>query len=105
MKGLSSLSFTALWLISSPMSGMAMDLDKMGMASGLAEVLSKAEGCGYQIDEAALEKYYESNGLATPEILSYISNSISVAKFGDQPSKSDCTLARTTARSIGVLSQ
>lgn len=105
MKPLFALSFVSISMISSFTSAVAMDLDKMGMASGLAEVLSKADGCGYQIDEAALEKYYETNGLATPEILSYISNSISVAKFGSQPTKSDCTLARTTAKSIGVLNQ
>lgn len=83
----------------------AMDLRQMQLASGLVEIITKSGPCGYEIDVAALEAYYAGEGLATPEVLSFISDGVSLSGFDGEPSAADCTLARTTARSIGVLKQ
>jgi len=105
MRAIGAVSVAALGILMFSTPSAALEIEKMSMAGGLAKVISAAGSCGYQIDDAALERYYETSGLATPEILSYISNLITIAKAGDPPTKNDCTLARTTARSIGILSQ
>ena len=80
-----------------------LSLAQMQKASGLAEILTKAKPCGYEVNDAALESYYLNNGLATPEALSFISNTLSLAELDDTPTASDCTMARTTAKAIGLL--
>ncbi len=83
----------------------AVDFKQMQLANGLVEIMNKASPCGYEIDDTALEAYYVDNGLATPELLSFISAGVSLSEYDDPPSSSDCTLARTTARAIGILTQ
>ncbi|TAA54801.1 hypothetical protein [Shinella sp. JR1-6] len=104
MKRTSSL-VAALVLLTPAIAGAAMDINKMQTASGLAEIISRAEHCGYKVDEAALETYYEKSGLANPEALAFISGNIAMSEFAEKPSASTCTLARTTARSIGILAE
>lgn len=80
-----------------------MTIEKMQAASGLATIISNAEHCGFSIDETALENYYLKAGLAEPDALSYISTKLKFAERQEKPSKSVCTMSRTTARSIGIL--
>lgn len=94
--------FVAMLMVTAP-AGAEMNFAKMQIASGLVEIISKAEACGYTVDEGALESYYVEQDLANPETLSFISNSLSVAEMGDPPSSTDCTMARVTGQSIGVL--
>ncbi|MFN4098139.1 MAG: hypothetical protein ACK4GT_00045 [Pararhodobacter sp.] len=85
-------------------SAAAMDTAKMSLANGLAEVIGKAETCGYEIDQNRLDNYFVEQGLDTPEALAWISMMADPMVHGDARA-SDCTLARATARSIGVLAQ
>lgn len=85
-------------------SAFALDFKKQQIAQGLAEILSNAENCGYEIDDAAIEAYYVKVGLDTPEGLAFVTNMVSLNEMGGKKSeKTACTLARTTAKSIGVL--
>lgn len=99
-----SVVTAGIWLAFASASS-AMDLQQMQLANGLSEIMSKAEPCGYAIDDAALEAYFTEHGLATPEILSFISSNVAVGEFAGSPTAADCTLAKTTARSIGILAQ
>lgn len=81
----------------------ALEFEKQQVADGLATIVASSEPCGYALNEEALEAYYVKVGLATPEGLAFVSNMISLKSFGDKPNKTECTLARTTARSSGVL--
>jgi hypothetical protein len=80
-----------------------MDLQLMQKANGLAEIMAKSAACGYEIDQAKLDEYFAKSGLDNPETLSFISSSVQTAEFLGKPTPSDCTIARSTARSIGVL--
>lgn len=80
-----------------------MDLKTMQTAQGLAGIIANADKCGYEIDETALENYYVSKRLNSPDVLSFITNTIDVSKFGDEPTKSKCTMFRTTGKSIGIV--
>ena len=94
---------TAAILVATPAAAQ-LGVAEMQKASGLAEVLKKTKPCGFSVDQAALEKYYAENGLATPEALSFILNSISMAEFEDAPTESDCTISEVTAKALGLLS-
>lgn len=82
-----------------------MSVDQMSKATGLANILKNANACEYSIDQPALESYYVGTDLATPEVLSYISGTVALAEFNEPPSESECTMARVTARSIGILAE
>ncbi|MGO7986111.1 hypothetical protein [Rhizobium leguminosarum] len=74
----------------------------MQSAMGLAQVIANAEPCGYKIDQEGLERYFVKAGLSTPEGLGFVSaNAPRQAK--DSPSQAECTMSRSTAKSIGVL--
>ncbi|KZS54108.1 hypothetical protein [Rhizobium anhuiense] len=81
-----------------------LDLHQMNAALGLAAVVGYADACGYRLDQGALERYFASVGLATPEGFSYIKVNIERAA-AEKPSASECTLSKATARSIGVLAE
>lgn len=83
----------------------AMGLEEMQKADALAKVVSYAKPCGYSVDDAALEKYYETAGLDKPETFAFISNSIAMNEVGDPPSKSECTMARMTAKKLSILAK
>lgn len=80
-----------------------MDIATMSKGNGLAEIIYKAEHCGYKIDQSKLDAYFAANKLDSPEILSWISTAIDAASLEGLPSPSSCTMARATARKIGVL--
>lgn len=80
-----------------------MDFQLMQKASGLAEIMAKSTACGYELDQSKLDEYFAENELDTPETLSFISASVQTADLLGKPTPSDCTIARSTARSIGVL--
>ena len=82
-----------------------MDLMTMQRASGLAQIMARSSSCQFDLDQSKLDAYLQANGLDTPETLSFISSSVQTADLLGAPTPSDCTLARTTARSIGVLAQ
>ncbi len=82
-----------------------IDITTMSKGSGLAEIIFKAEHCGYAVDQAKLDKYFAANGLDTPESLTWISNAIKAAEYEGKPTASDCTMARATARKIGVIAE
>jgi len=92
----------ALLLTASPAAAQ-LGLTEMQKASGLAEVVKKSKPCGYSVDQAALEKYYAENALATPEALSFILAAIAMAEFEPAPSESDCTMSKVTAKALGIL--
>ncbi|TBZ98226.1 hypothetical protein E0H56_03720 [Rhizobium leguminosarum bv. viciae] len=80
-----------------------MSLEQMNAAIGLAQVIANAAPCEYVIDQAGLEHYFVEAGFSTPEGLSYINANIP-REAKDHPSPTECTLSRSTAKSIGVLS-
>ncbi|MGO4133245.1 hypothetical protein ACEQ6A_01640 [Rhizobium brockwellii] len=80
------------------------DLRQMNAALGLAGVVGYADACGYRLDQGALERYFASIGLATPEGFSYIKVNIERAA-AEKPSLSECTLSKATAQSVGLLAQ
>ena len=95
-----------LMLIALPPSARAeMNLQQMQSANGLAEIIKRSKPCGFTIDQAGLEKYYVEQKLDNAETLAFIASSIGLADLDDPPTESDCTMARITARSIGVLAQ
>lgn len=76
----------------------------MAKANGLAEIMVGAEQCGYEIDQAKLDSYFTENGLDTPEILTFISNTVTLEEFGGSAkSQSQCTIAKATARKLDLL--
>lgn len=80
-----------------------MDIVTMQRANGLTEAIKAAKHCGYSIDQSKLEAYYVEAELDDPETLSFISSSIALAEFDAKPDASSCTMARITARKIGIL--
>lgn len=80
-----------------------LSLERMSKANGLANIIANAGACDYSVDQGALESYYVASGLATPEALSYISAAVSLAQYGDEPSESECTMARVTAKALGIV--
>lgn len=82
-----------------------MPLEKMQMAIGLAKIIHNADKCGYEVNQAALSDYYARQKLDDPEALAFVSSAISMEELDeDGPSKSDCTMAITTAKSAGLIS-
>lgn len=79
-----------------------LDIHQMNAALGLASVVGYADACGYRLDQVALERYFASVGLATPEGFSYLKVNIERAT-AEKPSPSECTLSKATAKSIGLL--
>lgn len=82
---------------------LAIEFEQMEIAMGLAQVIAYAEPCGYKVDQAGLETYFEKVGLSTPEGLSYVTVNVP-RQVKEPPSEAGCTMARSTAKSIGVLS-
>lgn len=80
-----------------------MDMMAMQKANGLAGIIAKSSHCGYEVDQPKLEAYFSENGLDTPETLSFIDATVQTADLLGEPSASDCTMAKATARAIGVL--
>lgn len=81
-----------------------MPFDKMQTAIGLAKIIHSAEKCGYEVDQAALSSYYARQKLDDPEALAFVSSAIAMEELDeDGPSKSDCTMAITTAKSAGLI--
>lgn len=80
-----------------------MNLNQMQKAAGLAEIIAKEEPCGYTIDQDKLAQYFEASDLDNPEALFYINGTAQSSGLMGSPTKSDCTMAKTTAQSIGVL--
>ncbi|TBE20532.1 hypothetical protein [Rhizobium ruizarguesonis] len=81
-----------------------LDIHQMNAALGLAGVVGYADVCGYRLDQGALERYFASVGLATPEGFSYTKVNIERSS-AEKPSPSECTLSKATAKSIGLLAQ
>lgn len=80
------------------------DLLLMAKANGLAEIMIGAEQCDYEIDQARLDSYFAEQGLDTPEILTFISNTVTLDEFGGSAkSPSQCTIAKATARKLDLL--
>lgn len=81
-----------------------MPIDKMQMAIGLAKIIHSADKCGYQVNQDALSAYYARVKLDDPEALAFVSSAIAMEELDeDGPSKSDCTMALTTAKSAGLI--
>lgn len=80
-----------------------ISVEQMGVATGLAEIISSADACGYKVDQDALASYYSTQGLATPRVLSFISGTITMNKKAAKPSPSQCTLIKTTATAARLL--
>lgn len=80
-----------------------MTFADMQKADALAKVIGNAEQCGYTIDDAKLEAYYSKSGLDSPEVFSHITNLLDVNTLKPSPTKSECTMARLTAKKIGIL--
>ncbi len=83
-------------------SAMALDSDQKQTAQGLADIISSAPSCGFEVDTPALEAYYAKTGLDTPEGLAYFNHMMTIFS-GSKWDKNACALAKTTAKSIGVL--
>lgn len=83
-------------------SALALDSDQKQIAQGLANILSSAPSCGFEVDTPALEAYYAKTGLDTPEGLAYFNHMMTVVA-GSGGDKNACALAKTTAKSIGIL--
>ncbi|SOC47656.1 hypothetical protein SAMN05892877_13212 [Rhizobium subbaraonis] len=104
MRALLCVGALALGFVAPP-AGAAMGLEEMQAASGLADILTSAEHCGYTVDDQALQNYFVAKKLDTPEILAFIKDSMAGKKFSEKPNSSECTLSRSTAASIGVIAQ
>lgn len=99
-----SICLAAIVLASVGHAAAESDLKLMAKANGLAEIMVGAEQCGYKIDQAKLDSYFTENGLDTPEILTFISNTVTLEEFGGSAkSKSQCTIAKATARKLDLL--
>ena len=97
-----SIAYACALVAVAPLSLWAADYE-IGVANGLAEIIYSAEGCGFVLDEAAVETYYIKNSLDNPKALSHISSMVSIKGMDEPPTKTACTMARVTARSIGIL--
>lgn len=82
-----------------------MNLKQMQIASGLAEIIKNAKPCRYTVDQASLEKYYLASELANAEVLAYIAGLISLSEYDNPPTDTDCTMAKVTAKTIGILAE
>lgn len=81
-----------------------LDLKQMAKANGLAEIIIAAESCGFDVDQVKLDSYFSEHDLDNPEMLTFISNTVTLEKFAGEPkSASECTIARATARKAGLL--
>ncbi|KEC73892.1 hypothetical protein RLPCCGM1_c2011 [Rhizobium leguminosarum bv. phaseoli CCGM1] len=81
-----------------------LDFKQMETATGLAKILGYARVCGYSLDRSALERYFTSAGLATPEGFSYVSANMKHL-FTEKPSEDECTLAKATAKEMGLVAE
>lgn len=93
----------SLVAVSAPAS--AMDLEIQQRASGLALIMAATEPCQFQLDQAALDRYFTTNKFDQPETLSFISNSVVVKKVTGKFDPATCTIARRTAESTGLLAK
>jgi hypothetical protein len=72
--------------------------------SGIGKLIARAGHCGYELDDDALQQYYEKQGLATPQVLAWVSVEASIESAnlaGLAPG--ECSVSKATARSMGVL--
>ena len=80
-----------------------INIATMTKGNGLAEIIYKADHCGYTIDQNKLDAYFAANKLDSPEALAWISSAIDGAALEGAPTSSSCTMAKATARKIGIL--
>ncbi|MBB4439467.1 MULTISPECIES: hypothetical protein [Rhizobium] len=79
-----------------------MNPEKEQTARGLAQIIAYSAQCGYSIDQVQLERYYLQAGLSDPGILGFIHSQIIIKR--KSADASECTLAKVTAKSTGLLS-
>lgn len=69
-------------------------------AMGVAKIISSASACGYDVDQAGMEKHMADVGLNSTAALGIISTAVSVAV---NPSDAECTAIRSTAKALGLI--
>lgn len=96
----------ALALLLFPTSALAQDIpaDISETATGLAQIMTRAEKCGYEIDPTKLKQYFVDQGLDRPDVLAWISHkSAQEAGWVDQTTADECVITKATAESIAVV--
>lgn len=78
-----------------------LDVNDMLAVQGIGSVLAAAKQCGFEIDEAALNKYMESRGILTPEALAIINVQVSYGQE-EEFTPAQCAIHRGFAASIGA---
>lgn len=92
-------SATLAALIVTTGGAMAQEYD-IQAAVGVAKVISSAEPCGYEVDQAGMDKHMAEAGLNSSAALGIISTAVSVA---EKPSEAECTAIRSTAKALGLI--
>lgn len=78
--------------------------EKLQMATGLAQIMARAETCKFAIDADKTRAYYVAQGLATPQVLDYISMKITQETgWVAQTTEAECAITHATAEAIGIL--
>lgn len=73
-------------------------------ATGLAQIMVRAEKCGYQVSPEKLQAYFVEKGMDKPEVLAWISTkSAQEAGWADQTTEAECVITRATAQAAGIL--
>lgn len=75
----------------------------MMKGNGIGEILYKSKPCEFSINQPKLEAYLTKNGMDNPEALNWITMAMDAAELNGTPSVSECTMARVTAKKMGIL--
>jgi hypothetical protein len=96
--------FVALFLLAGSVHAQAVPAEKLQTATGLAQIMARAETCGFAIDAEKVRAYYVAQGLATPQVLDYISMKIAQESgWVAQTTETECAITHATAEAIGIL--
>ncbi|MCA0345081.1 MAG: hypothetical protein LCH99_35985 [Proteobacteria bacterium] len=78
--------------------------EKLQKATGLAQIMARAETCKYALDAKKTRAYYVAEGLATPQVLDYISMKVAQESgWAAQTTETECALTHATAEALGIL--
>lgn len=78
--------------------------EKLQTATGMAQIMARAETCKFAIDAEKARAYYVAQGLATPQVLDYISMKIAQESgWVAQTTETECAITHATAEAIGIL--
>ena len=79
---------------------LASDYDVQA-AYGVATIIASSPHCDFLIDQAGMDKHMADAGLQSSAALGFIS--AMVTSTTEKPSDAECTVARSTAKALGLI--